>query len=260
MNVPSARDIEYANNILNNLESMLASGQRVTNGDLEPARSALAHMGFSYRSTEFSRFDEIKERALHLRGGSHVARYFGIASGLPMQIRVAKNDIILVHAYRHFLSVSWKFDSYGRIRLIDAKVKVQGNQGYNVWNNDRIYHIAHVRPESENLPDNWQYSPVVLESLPDDLTAMDSKFYILEREEKFSLLFQYGHSTAKKLSDSLLDNDIVDSHIKLRKRDEQRPLSSLKGDTFARSIIEKAAHRKPLLQIEDFPYGYLVYE
>jgi len=257
MNAPNENDKKSANNLLSNLELMLLNHVRFTDEYLEPVRRFLKIRGFSFDSEEFCRFDEIERRALRLKDRPLV-KYIGLARGEPMQIRLIGGSLFLVRAYYHHILVTWKFDSEGKIRKIDSKIKNQKETKYAPVCKGAVYPLIYVNPR-ESL--NWKIADVKIVFLPEELNAVYSDFIKLGREEKIDFLIKEGHKKANYLERCLDNNWISQPYIKLNAQENQRPLINIKGDRDARKILSMASQKQPFFEISPYSTsGILKYE
>lgn len=250
--MPNLNEIYQVSLMLQTLESRVNRKETPSQDDFLAVQNYLTSTGFIPSDSQVKKFYYLRNKIFPDKE-KEATRYFGSADNTPFQVRVIGNNLFLIQPYRHKVSMSWRFDSEGKIRQVDFKIKNPNNfhspSTYSKQANGEVHRLVFIN-------DNFTGR---IGNLPHELDCVDPRFISMSQEEKGTKIIEYGHNSAGKLDYCIRNNLFGENHLHLHARDNQRPLKNIVGDIFAKEILRQAASRRPKVEFDTFPFFYLNY-
>jgi hypothetical protein len=244
----------YAKGLIEKLESRIHCGPRIENGELLTIRQFLHQNDFSPASDYFRRLGQIQDR-LAGRANGHPApqakrNYGGQAGGRHMQLQSIYDHVILSVCYggefntrRGRVKVSHRFNQEGRVDFVELKFLCSLSPALN----GALRKLVLIK-DYQKIRKDWDAAEAhILPVLPQELVFLYKDVFRCEKADVFSWLVNIGHLIAAELLSEL------DSRLEqpVNGNSDQLPLHTVREDTIAVPILQKAAARECGVEIED---------
>lgn len=128
--------------------------------------------------------------------------YVGMSGIAKIRVTGVYDHYFLSRVYGGNLKVSWRFNSKGRIDLIDLML----------FPKNQVFHLMAIFDYKSCEPE-WNNNQGWYRELPEALNKINNGFYRLSIEKKLESLTRFGHSMSKHLINNLKSGDIRDSHV-----------------------------------------------
>lgn len=247
-----------AKGLIEELESRVHAGPPIGSSEIVSAKEFLRQNDFSPSSDYFSRLVQIQSRLGNRTDASPAPltkkNYGGEANGSWLQLQSAYDHVILSKCYngefnrkRGRIKISHRFNQQGRADFVELKFLASLHPCLN----GELRKLIAVKGY-QSLRKDWHAAEAfVLPVLPQELVFLFEDIFRADRSELLSWLINIGHQMMNDLVQALQSNSVNGHADQARSDRDQLPLESIRTDSIAIPIIERAARLNAAVELID---------